>query len=115
MGFVVATATVVPKMSDGRFGQHQTAESEWMDNMEWHRSTEPRDGTMVVNRAPKVRLSTPASRNALAVRYRDHWYYIDDRDYTSKATFFLLHKILAVQMKIDGAENLPVLTLPVGG
>jgi hypothetical protein len=52
---------------------------------------------------------------AVAVKYRGHWFYIDDRDHTSKSTFMLLRKIFALQVQAGGAESLPVLTLPIGG
>ena len=38
-----------------------------MDDTRGHRSTEPRHGTVVVDRTPKVCPSAPASRNSLAV------------------------------------------------
>ena len=51
---------------------------------------------------------------AVRVRYRDHWYYIDDADLDSKSTFSLLAQLFALQA--GGGEGLrPVLTLPVGG
>ena len=52
---------------------------------------------------------------AVAVKYRHHWFYIDDRDRASKATFMLLRKIFALEAQAGGAEALPVLTLPIGG
>jgi hypothetical protein len=51
---------------------------------------------------------------AVSVRYRGHWFYIDERDQASKVTFFELYKINALQSVGGGAESLPVLTLPVG-
>ncbi len=51
---------------------------------------------------------------AVRVRYRDHWFDIDDADLDSKSTFSLLAQLFALQA--GGAEGLrPVLTLPVGG
>lgn len=52
---------------------------------------------------------------AVSVRYRGHWFYIDDRDEASKITFLELFKISALQTVGGGVEALPVLTLPVGG
>jgi hypothetical protein len=49
----------------------------------------------------------------VAIKYRDYWYYIDDRDQTSKATFALvlsLSRIDFVRQTVGG----PLLTLPVG-
>jgi hypothetical protein len=48
----------------------------------------------------------------IAIRYRDHWFYIDDRDLTSKSTFSLLMQMFSLQageIKTTG----PILTLPV--
>jgi hypothetical protein len=49
----------------------------------------------------------------VAVRYRDYWYYIDDRDQASKATFALMLQL----SRLDFARHQPggpLLTLPVG-
>lgn len=51
---------------------------------------------------------------AVAIRYRHHWFYIDDRDHASKSTFLLLRKIVGLQVQAGGVEGLPVLTLPIG-
>jgi hypothetical protein len=50
---------------------------------------------------------------AVSVKYRGYWYYIDDRDHNSKLTFMLLGVIHGAQIESGGAENLPVLTLPL--
>jgi hypothetical protein len=51
---------------------------------------------------------------AVAVRYRNYWFYISDVDLESKATFLLLTQLLNLQSgEIERAA--PVLTLPVGG
>jgi hypothetical protein len=50
---------------------------------------------------------------AVAVKYRGHWFYIDDRDHSSKATFALLTQLFELQAG-GGAGKGPVLTLPVG-
>jgi hypothetical protein len=49
----------------------------------------------------------------VAVKYRDYWYYIDDRDQQSKATFALVLSL----SRLDFARQQPggpFLTLPVG-
>jgi len=46
-----------------------------------------------------------------AVRYRDLWYWIDDRDFASKRTFAFL-MILFSLMETGGKEGLPVVTIP---
>jgi hypothetical protein len=49
----------------------------------------------------------------VAVRYRDYWYYIDDRDQTSKSTFALVTQLNRLDFGRD-APGAPFLTLPVG-
>ena len=50
---------------------------------------------------------------AVAVQYRDQWFYIDDADQTTKSTFALLGFLFALTA---GATDTPapVLTLPIG-
>ncbi len=51
---------------------------------------------------------------AVAVQYRDSWFYIDDSDMESKYTFMLLDTLTALQAgEIERAG--PLLTLPVSG
>jgi hypothetical protein len=51
---------------------------------------------------------------AVAVRYRGHWFYIEDGDEESKSTFTLLAQLYSLQAG-EVSEEKPVLTLPVGG
>ena len=51
---------------------------------------------------------------SVAVRYRDVWFYIDDRDQRSKATFTLLMQLFELQAGGGATGTRPVLTLPVG-
>jgi hypothetical protein len=55
----------------------------------------------------------PPSTGFVAVKYRDYWYYIDDRDQQSKATFAL---VLGVSRLDFGRQQPggPFLTLPIG-
>ena len=47
------------------------------------------------------------------IRYRGHWFYIDDADLNSKATFNLLNYLLSLQSA--GSEGIgAMLTVPVG-
>ncbi len=53
----------------------------------------------------------------VAVEYRDHWFYIDDRDHASKATFNLMLQLARLDLSGDGTrsrQGSPLLTLPVG-
>ncbi len=72
---------------------------------DWARVT---DGLMQV-RASEVR----PDNAAVAVFYRNSWFYIDDSDLESKSTFSMLAQIFAIQSG-DVQSTAPVLTLPVG-
>jgi hypothetical protein len=50
---------------------------------------------------------------AVAVCYRGSWFYIADNDQSSKTSFFFIKLIYDSQIQGGGAENLPVLTLPL--
>jgi hypothetical protein len=51
---------------------------------------------------------------AVAVKYRDYWYYIDDRDADSKITFSLMLTMTRVNLLGVRKSGAPALTLPVG-
>ena len=74
----------------------------------------PFDWSEVVGDLFRVQTSESRPSNAsVAIRYRDHWFYIDDSDLASKSTFALLTQLFSLQA--GGAESVaPVLTLPVG-
>jgi hypothetical protein len=46
-----------------------------------------------------------------AVRYRDHWFWIDDRDFSSKRTFAFLMVLFSLT-ETGGREGLPLVTIP---
>jgi hypothetical protein len=48
-----------------------------------------------------------------AVEHRGYWFYIDDRDLESKRTLGLLNSLVRLSISAGGAQNVPVLTLPV--
>ena len=52
---------------------------------------------------------------AVAIRYLDYWYYIDERDHDSRATFALVLHMSRIELGQTGAGGAPVLTLPIGG
>jgi hypothetical protein len=49
----------------------------------------------------------------VAVRYRDHWFWIDDRDFRSKRTFAYLMLLFSLT-ESGGKEGLPLVTIPAG-
>lgn len=49
----------------------------------------------------------------VAVPYRDHWFYVDDRDLTSKRTFTFLMLLFTLASQGEKAR-LPVITIPAG-
>ncbi len=51
---------------------------------------------------------------SVAIYYRDHWFYVDDSNLSSKSTFSLLAQIFALQAG-DIKDVSPMLTLPLGG
>jgi hypothetical protein len=51
---------------------------------------------------------------AVAVRYRNHWFYISDADAASKNTLALFRELMRLQ-KGGCTSDKPLLTLPVGG
>ena len=50
----------------------------------------------------------------LAVPYKDYWFYIDETDVSSKRTMGVLNSLIRLKIKSGRAQNIPVLTLPVG-
>jgi hypothetical protein len=57
--------------------------------------------------------SAPAEAHA-AIRYRDHWFYIDRRDHDSLSTFSLLMELARLELAGKTSSG-PALTLPLGG
>ena len=55
----------------------------------------------------------PPSGAYVAIRYRGYWYYIDDADTASKATFALVLQLSRLDFARDPLRG-PALTLPVG-
>ena len=57
----------------------------------------------------------PPADAHVAVKYRGYWFYIDERDRDTKATFALLVELSRLQLSTDKGGSPPVLTLPIGG
>lgn len=63
---------------------------------------------------PMVRIQSGAARPAdafAAIRYRDYWYWVDDRDFRSKGIFTLLMVVMTLAEKEEKAPP-PVVTIP---
>ncbi|VTR95376.1 Uncharacterized protein OS=Singulisphaera acidiphila (strain ATCC BAA-1392 / DSM 18658 / VKM B-2454 / MOB10) GN=Sinac_6171 PE=4 SV=1 [Gemmata massiliana] len=56
----------------------------------------------------------PASAH-VAVQHKGYWFYIDERDRDTKATFALLVELARLQLSTDKGGSAPLLTLPIGG
>ncbi|MCS6977615.1 MAG: hypothetical protein NZM31_11500 [Gemmatales bacterium] len=56
----------------------------------------------------------PPAGAYVAVWYRDHWFYIDDRDQASKATLVLMLQLRRLDFQRQRLSTSPALTLPVG-
>jgi hypothetical protein len=62
----------------------------------------------------KIGYSADKPDNAFtAIKYRDYWYWIDDRDFNSKRTFAFLMILMSLSEK-GGTGDLPVVTIPAG-
>ncbi len=55
----------------------------------------------------------PPAHAYVAIRYRDYWYYVDDRDQASKSTFSLMLQLSRLDFARQNPGG-PVLTLPIG-
>jgi len=51
----------------------------------------------------------------VAIRYHDYWFYIDERDRDTKATFALIMQLSRLELAGKSGAAAPVLTLPLGG
>lgn len=71
------------------------------------------DWTGVTGRLLRIHASPSRPQNAYTtVHYRNHWFYIDDRDLNTKSTFSLLTQMFA--LRAGNIESVaPALTVPV--
>lgn len=81
-----------------------------------HTSIVPKVASKAVPRSMMdIRVSAEPAKDAfLSVEHRGYWFYIDDRDLGSKRTLGLLTSLVRLTISAGGAQNVPVLTLPVG-
>jgi hypothetical protein len=65
---------------------------------------------------PLIRIHSSSERPGdafIATPYRNHWFWIDDRDYRSKALFSFLMFIFSLT-ETGGKEGAPIITVPAG-
>ncbi len=63
----------------------------------------------------KIHSSSERSADAfISVPYRDHWFWIDDRDLRSKMLFSFLLSLFSLTETSGGKENAPIITVPTG-
>ena len=48
---------------------------------------------------------------AVAVKYRDYWYYVSDCDLDSKSTFNLILELINLEIRAGGGAQIPLLTI----
>jgi hypothetical protein len=71
---------------------------------------EPDDGLAPLM---KIRSGPKRDRNAaISAKYRDHWFWIDDRDFQSKRAF--LYLMIISSLTETGEATAPILTIPAG-
>ena len=74
----------------------------------------PETGEEPIGQLIQVNSGGDRPENAFtAVKYEDHWFWIDKRDYRSKRTFAFL-MILFSLTETGGKEGLPLVTIPAG-
>ena len=67
-----------------------------------------------IRRIIDIRHSAERPKDAfVAVKYRDYWYWIDDRDFKSKRTLAYLMLLFSLT-ESGGKEGLPLVTIPAG-
>jgi len=74
----------------------------------------PRDDEVAISQLIDIRSSPDQPEDAfVAIKYEDHWFWIDKGDYKSKRTFAIL-MILVSLSETGGREGLPLVTIPAG-
>lgn len=74
----------------------------------WESASEMPGATRLIRIESSVTKPTDA---AVSVEYRDHWYWIDDRDLRSKHTFTLMMMMFALA-STGPKDQLPLITIP---
>ena len=66
---------------------------------------------------PLIRIHSGKSKPGdafVAVEYRDHWFWIEDRDVISKGTFYFLMILFSSTERGSEGQTAPVITVPAG-
>lgn len=87
--------------------ERHVEEGRTMPNLERASGSHPRE-------APLVRIRSSAERPEAAftaMRYRDRWFWIDDRDYRSKGIFTFLMLLFSLS-ETGVTAQAPVITIP---
>jgi hypothetical protein len=77
---------------------------------------QPFDWSQVLGDLFRVRSTAARHRPKtaqIAVRYKDHWFYIDDADRDTKSTFSLLMEVSRLELAAQPRQS-PLLTIPLG-
>jgi hypothetical protein len=61
----------------------------------------------------KVEKERPSHAN-LAVPFKNNWFYIDEADISSIRTMGVVNSLMRLKIKATAAQNIPILTIPVG-
>ena len=91
----LSNAVMVPKAHDGLVGPNVDLNSPMKKLLEVRVSASPVDDAYV------------------AVQHRGYWFYVEDEDIESKRTLGLLTSLVRLSISAGGAQNVPILTLPV--
>lgn len=76
------------------------------------RATPGSDSVVQEQRVVRIRSSKEKPANAfVAIPYRDHWFWIDDRDLKTKRTFAFMMMLFTLSEPGE-KENLPLITIP---
>jgi hypothetical protein len=78
--------------------------------------TMPEETVQGASVVPLISIHSTAERSAdafIAVPYRNHWFWIDDRDLRSKSLFSFLMFIFSLT-ETGGKEGAPIITVPAG-
>jgi hypothetical protein len=65
---------------------------------------------------PLIRITSSSNKpddTFVAVPYKDHWYWIDDKGVRSKAVFSFLMFVFSLT-ETQGKEGAPIVTIPAG-